>query len=527
MSEKRKNSVLIVDDERSNISALKSILGSEYTIYASSDGEDAIETAEEFAPDVILLDIIMPEMDGYEVITALQASEKTQHIPVIFITGLGNVQAEEKGLAMGAVDYIAKPFNSAITKLRVRNNIKLINNVRTLQERTEKLLRLQNSMTSVLASMVENRDKLTGKHIEQTAAFLKILLEAMVKHEVYAEQMEKWDIDVLVSSSRLHDIGKIAVSDLILNKPGKLTADEYEKMKTHAIEGERIIDDIIAESGEDEGFLQNAKIFACSHHERWDGSGYPRGLKYTDIPLLGRIMAIPDVYDALVSDRPYKQAFTHERAAEIILEGKGSHFDPLIVDVFLKVGDSFAEVIKQQGFEVEPESSIYDELTGIFNKRFFDESIDRVLKSLSRTGNVLSILMIDIDHFKKYNETYGHSAGDDCLKAVADVLMKSMKRTDDFVARYGGEEFVAVLPTTDETGARIVAERLLESIRDRNILHEKSDAADRVTVSIGVVTRNVEYKDNADDFIKEAGEVLHKAKQSGRNRYCLESFRDE
>jgi len=524
MEEKKKNSILIVDDERSNISALKSILGKEYTIYASSDGEDAIETAEEFVPDVILLDIIMPGMDGYEVITALQASEKTQHIPVIFITGLDNSEAEEKGLALGAVDYIAKPFNSVITKLRVQNNIQLINNVRTLQERTEKLLRLQNSMTSVLASMVENRDKLTGKHIEQTAAFLKILLDAMVKHGVYADQMGDWDVDVIVSSSRLHDIGKIAVSDVILNKPGKLTADEYEKMKTHAIEGERIIDDIIAESGEDEGFLTNAKIFACSHHERWDGTGYPRGLKSTEIPLLGRIMAIPDVYDALVSDRPYKQAFSHERAAEIILEGKGSHFDPLIVDVFLKAGDSFAEVIKRQGFEVEHENTIYDELTGIFNKRFFNESIVRILKSLSRSESALSLLMIDIDHFKKYNETYGHSAGDDCLKTVADVLMKGMKRTDDFVARYGGEEFVVVLPQTDEQGACIVAERLLESIRYRNILHEKNDAADRVTVSIGVTTHNVQYKDKADDFLKHAEEVLYKAKQSGRNRYCFESF---
>jgi len=370
--------------------------------------------------------------------------------------------------------------------------------------------------------MVENRDKLTGKHIEQTAAFLKILLETMVKHGIYAEQMAGWDLDVLVSSSRLHDIGKIAVSDIILNKPGKLTADEYEKMKTHAIEGERILDDIIEESGEDEGFLQNAKIFACSHHERWDGTGYPRGLQGTEIPLLGRIMAIPDVYDALVSDRPYKQAFTHERAAEIILQGKGNHFDPQIVDAFLKAGDLFAEVIKEQGFEIEHESSIYDELTGIFNRRFFDESMERVLKSLSRTGSVLSLLLIDIDHFKKYNETYGSSAGDDCIKTVADVLMGCMKRTDDFVARYGGEEFVAVLPKTDEQGAIIVAERLLESIRYRNILHEKSDAADHVTVSIGVFTHNVEYKHSADDFIKQAEEVLQKAKNGGRDRYCLE-----
>jgi len=470
-------------------------------------------------PDLILLDIIMPEMDGYEVIAALQASEKAREIPVIFITGLDNAEAEGKGLGLGAVDYIAKPFNEEITKLRVRNHLNLINNIRTLQERTERLLRLQSSMASVLASMVENRDKLTGIHIEQTAVFIKILLDAMVRHEVYTDQISGWDVDVMVSSSRLHDIGKIAVSDLILNKPGKLTAIEYEKMKSHAIEGERIVDDIIAESGEDETFLQNARIFAGSHHERWDGSGYPRGLIGTDIPLQGRILAIADVYDALVSDRPYKQAFTHERAVEIILEGRDHHYDPLIVDVFLKVSDLFAEVVKNQGLETENKSAIYDELTSVFSRLFFEESIDRLLKSLSRSGSVLSLLMVDIDHFKKYNETYGQSAGDDCLKAVADALRNSMKRTDDFVVRYSGEEFVIVLPKTEEAGACIVAQRLLESVRYRNIPHEKSEAADHVTVSIGVITGNVEYAHTAEDFIKRATEMLSIAKNSGRDKY--------
>jgi len=524
MSEEKKNSILVVDDERSNISVLKTILGPEYTIYASTDGEDAVETAEEFMPDLILLDIIMPEMDGYDVIAALQASEKTQNIPVIFITGLDNAEAEGKGLALGAVDYIAKPFNDEITRLRVRIHMNLINNYRTLHERTERLLRLQNSMASVLASMVENRDKLTGIHIEQTAVFLKILLYAMVKNRVYADQIADWDVDVMVSSSRLHDIGKIAVSDLILNKPGKLTAIEYEKMRSHAIEGERIIDDIIAESGEDETFLHNARIFASSHHERWDGSGYPHGLKGFDIPLQGRILAIADVYDALVSDRPYKQAFTHERAIEIILEGKDHHFDPQIVDIFLTVSDLFAEVVKQQGLETESKSAIYDELTSVYSRFFFEESIDRLLKSLSRSDSLLSLLIVDIDCFKKYNETYGQSAGDDCLKAIADVLRNSMKRTDDFVVRYGGEEFIIVLPKTDESGASIVAQRLLESVRERNIPHEKSDVSDHVTVSIGVITGKVEYSHTAGDFIERATEVLSKSKHSGRDRYSAESL---
>jgi len=346
MSETKKNSILVVDDERSNISTLRSILSSEYTVYASSDGEDAIETAEEFIPDVIILDIIMPGMDGYDVITQLKASEKTRNIPVIFITGLNNTDAEEKGLAMGAVDYIPKPFNSVIVKLRVQNQINLVNHTRTLyertvilQQRTERLLRLQNSMASVLASMAENRDKLSGKHVEQAAAFLKIILGAMLERNIYIDEIKEWDFEIIVSSSFLHDIGKVAVPDLILNKTGKLTADEFDIMKSHAIEGEKIIDDIIAEGG-DEDFLHNAKIFAGNHHERWDGTGYPRGLKGKNIPLQGRVLALADVYEALVSDRPYRTAYTREKALEIISDGKGSHFDPQLVDVFIEIKDS-------------------------------------------------------------------------------------------------------------------------------------------------------------------------------------------
>ena len=345
-----KNSILIIDDESTNISALKMILSPEYTVYASSDGQDAIETAEEFLPDLILLDVLMPDMDGYDVIGVLKKSAKTRDIPVIFITGLDDAGAEEKGLALGAADYMSKPFSPAIVKLRVRNQINLVNHVRALnertialQQRTDKLIRLQNSMASVLANMVENRDKLTGKHVENTAAYLRILLNAMLERGLFIDEIASWDMDVVVSSSRLHDIGKIAVSDLLLNKPSRLSEDEYESMKVHALEGEMIIENIINESG-DQDFLYSAKLFAGSHHERWDGTGYPRGLKGLEIPLHGRIMAIADVYDALVSDRPYKKAFPHEKAVEIIREGRGKHFDSQIVDLFLEINELFRKV---------------------------------------------------------------------------------------------------------------------------------------------------------------------------------------
>jgi len=209
-----------------------------------------------------------------------------------------------------------------------------------------RFIKLRNSIVSTLAGLIESRDKSTGKHVERTTAYLKVLLYAMRERGVYAKEMEKWDLDAVVSSARLHDIGKINVSDLILNKPGVLTFDEMTKMKTHTSYGESVIEGMIAESGDDEDYLLNAKLFAGNHHEKFNGTGYPRGLKGTDIPIHGRVLALVDVYDALTTPRSYKEAFTHEKAKQIILESKDVHFDPLVVDVFLEVSDQFEELSK-------------------------------------------------------------------------------------------------------------------------------------------------------------------------------------
>jgi len=191
--------------------------------------------------------------------------------------------------------------------------------------------------------MVENRDKGTGGHIERTSIYIKILIDEMKKRGIYDDEIHEWDVEKIISSARMHDLGKISITDYIVNKPGKLTESEYEVMKTHALEGERIIDEIISKTGEGE-FLRNARLFAGCHHERWDGKGYPRGLKGKEIPLQGRIMAIVDVYDALVSERPYKKAFTDEEAVNIIMENAGIHYDPVISEVFYQVRDRFKAV---------------------------------------------------------------------------------------------------------------------------------------------------------------------------------------
>jgi putative two-component system response regulator len=214
-----------------------------------------------------------------------------------------------------------------------------------LQHKTVELEHLQSSIVFVLADMVENRDHDTGGHVERTVTYIKILVDEMIARGMHTTEFNQMDLDLFISSARLHDIGKISIPDVILNKPGKLTVEEYEVMKTHSTEGEHIIDQIVAHA-EDVEFLRNAKLFAGYHHERWDGTGYPHGLAGAEIPLQGRIMALVDVYDALVSERPYKKAFTAEEARNIIMENSCKQFDPEIAKLFFEIKDRFEAVAK-------------------------------------------------------------------------------------------------------------------------------------------------------------------------------------
>jgi putative two-component system response regulator len=359
--------IFVVDDNSVNLLAAEDALSEYYEIYTLSSAALMFDLLENVIPDLILLDILMPEMDGFEALKRLKSEKRYMDIPVIFVTGKSDSGTEALGFEMGVLDFISKPFSVPVLLNRIRTHLHIEDIIRY---RTDKLLKLQSSLVSVLANMIENRDTQTGHHVERTTEYIRILLNAMLERGIYAEQIMGWNLEVVISSSsfhdlgeivsfnekapadsleiaispsRLHDIGKISVSDMILNKPGKLTHEEYEEMKKHVVEGERIIDTIIAESG-NEAFLQNARLFAGSHHEKWDGTGYPRGLSGTNIPLQGRVMAIADVYDALRSHRPYKEAFSHEKAVEIIRENRGSHFDPHVVDIFLEICDLFAEV---------------------------------------------------------------------------------------------------------------------------------------------------------------------------------------
>ena len=348
-----KAKILLVDDSPSILEEVNYMLQDRYTVYTLPQPELLEGLLKQVSPDMFLLDYQMPKITGFELIPIIRGIEGHAETPIIFLTGRSDSEIEADALRLGAVDFITKPFSELVLKTRIQTHLNIDELIRDrtsqLKQRTEQLERLQGSMVSVLSDMVEGRDEITGGHIERTTAYIEILITAMIRRGLYLEEMSGWEseLDVIASSASLHDIGKITVSDTILNKPGKLTDEEFEIMKTHAAAGEKMIDSIIAKAGEDANFLQHAKLFAGYHHEKWIGNGYPHGLSGTDIPLQGRIMAIADVYDALVCDRPYKKGFPPEKAEEIITEGSGKHFDPQIVNVFLEERSNFRNLLVQ------------------------------------------------------------------------------------------------------------------------------------------------------------------------------------
>jgi len=349
--EDEKKLVLLVDDNPANLRIGKNVLAEKYTVATCPSAEKMFSLLENNSPAVILLDVDMPEMNGYEAIKILKSKPETKDIPVIFLTARTESDDELTGLSLGAIDYITKPFQPPLLLKRIevhllveaqRKELQYFNEnlQKMVEEKTQSVIELQNALLKTMAELVECRDDITGGHIERTQRGIKILLEEIEKSGVYKEETKGWNVDLLLQSSQLHDVGKISINDNILKKPSKLNREEFNDMKKHASFGEQIIEKIETLAKESD-FLNYAKIFAASHHEKWDGSGYPRGLKGNEIPLLGRIMAIADVYDALTSVRPYKKAFSHEEAVRIITESSGTQFDPALVEVFSRTAEQF------------------------------------------------------------------------------------------------------------------------------------------------------------------------------------------
>ena len=357
MNEEQKKIILTVDDTIINIDVVKGILAQDYLVQAATSGKMALKIIEKQAPDLILLDIMMPEMDGYEVCKILKSQQSTKNIPIIFLTAKSEESDEAKGLALGAVDYITKPISPPILKQRVKNHLILQASKKLLEEqnevleekvvqRTLQLSELQDVAMVAMGALAESRDPETGNHIRRTQRYVKVLAIEVAKHDKYKDFLTPDVITSMHKSAPLHDIGKVGIADSILLKPGRLTDEEFAVMKKHTTYGRDAIAAAELSMDTADNFLIFAKEIAYSHQEKWDGSGYPEGIAGEDIPLSARIMAVADVYDALISRRVYKAAFSHEKAISIIIERKGSHFEPLLVECFLAVVDDFLQISK-------------------------------------------------------------------------------------------------------------------------------------------------------------------------------------
>jgi putative two-component system response regulator len=353
--------VLIVDDQPENLTILGDLLEVEYQVRVANSGARALRTASNSPrPELILLDVMMPDMDGYEVLRRLRANPETADIPVIFVTALDRAGDEERGLALGAVDYITKPINPAIVLARLHTQIQLQQALSALREQNTDLEAevrrrmhenqiVQDVSMRALASLAETRDNETGNHIRRTQGYIDVLARALAVADGDTSLTRSDIIELLVKAAPLHDIGKVGIPDHILNKPGPLDAEEWRLMRMHPEIGANAIEHAIAdeENHSPLAFLHVAIDIAYSHHEKWDGSGYPAGLNGATIPLAARLMAIADVFDALISRRIYKPPLAHEEALRIISEGRGTHFDPHLVDLFVANFDDIRAIARR------------------------------------------------------------------------------------------------------------------------------------------------------------------------------------
>ena len=354
-----KPTILVVDDTPENLTMMSFLLKDRYKVKVANHGQKALRiAASEPQPDLILLDIMMPEMDGYEVCRQLQQDPQTRNIPIIFLTAKSSVEDEEFGLGLGAVDYITKPISPPVVLARVKTHLSLKASADFLRsksdyleqevaKRTREISAVQDVTILAMASLAETRDNETGNHIRRTQHYVKALAEALRQQPKFATVLDDHTIAMLFKSAPLHDIGKVGIPDRILLKPGRYEPEEFAIMQRHPLLGLQAIEHAEQSLGTSVDFLRVAKEIAYGHHQKWDGSGYPQGLVGEAIPLSARLMALADVYDALISRRVYKEGMPHQQAAGIIGQGRGSHFDPDVVDAFFQIEQTFVAIAQR------------------------------------------------------------------------------------------------------------------------------------------------------------------------------------
>lgn len=351
--------ILVVDDTPDNLMLMADLLKDRYRVKAANSGEKALRILQgDPLPDLILLDIMMPGLSGLQVAEQLKADSRTRDIPIIFLTAMAAVEDEIHGLELGAVDYITKPISPPRVLARVETQLKLKAAAdflrdqndfleQEVQRRTREVMAIQDVTIQAMASLAETRDNETGNHIRRTQHYIQLLAELLREHPRFRHFLSEENIRLLFKSAPLHDIGKVGIPDHILLKPGRFTAEEFEIMKTHTTLGRDAIQHAEDQLGITVDFLRMAKEIAYSHQEKWDGSGYPEGLAADDIPISARLMAVADVYDALISRRVYKPGMPHEQALEIIRQGRSSHFDPDVCDAFLSCPERFRAIAER------------------------------------------------------------------------------------------------------------------------------------------------------------------------------------
>lgn len=336
--------ILLVDDNLANLKLASNLLKEYYKVSLTKSGAQALEFCKKNRPDLILLDINMPEMDGFETIEALKNDMRTHNIPVIFLTASNDSEVEAKGFEYGAVDFIIKPFAKRSMMHRIETHLQLFD----YQQHLENVVKeLEDSIITSFCELIECRDNETGGHVERTKEYVRLIANQLKQTGKYTHILSDHYIEMLVRSAPLHDIGKIGIRDVVLLKPGRLTEAEYEEMKKHTLIGAQVLETIMKKMPSQK-YLDIAKEIAASHHERFDGEGYPCKLAGEEIPLSGRIVSVADVYDALITDRIYRKAMSHKDACSLILSGKGNQFDPQIIEAFIAVEDKIYEVAQSR-----------------------------------------------------------------------------------------------------------------------------------------------------------------------------------
>ena len=535
-----KQKILIVDDSEINRALLAEILEEQYEITEAEKGSEAISLLSKRRSDfsLLLLDIIMPDMNGFEVLAYINNYHWNDSLAVMMISADDSPANIKRAYELGAFDYISRPFDPIIVQRRISNTMLLF----ARQQRLEKIITDQfqeqgknnELMISILSHIVEFRNGESGLHVLHVNTITKRLLEQLVRvTDEYS--LSPVDISLISTASALHDIGKISNSDSILNKPGRLTEEEFEEIKTHTVIGANMLSDLPIEQQE-APLVKVASEICRWHHERYDGKGYPDGLKGEEIPIAAQVVSLADVYDALISERCYKKAYSYKKALNMILEGQCGAFNPTLLLCLQEISESLEKElmapdskrekrnipnlrdIKDYNNLLSYEKStvqfhmqqhlrlLYiDSLTRVYNRRYYDEHFQDV-------NNIQAMVVIDVDNFKQINDTYGHDVGDIVLQNIAQTILSCVRKTDA-VIRYGGDEFVIIFFSIPADIFKKKLERIRYSV---SILIIDTHPELRISVSVG----GVYGKDTTKRLFKVADNMMYQSKKD-KNKVTL------